>query len=158
LSIFFIDAKIGHMKRKNLIYIITIAAAAIALFIILHYRTKPATEPTNTDTGVNGSSSTIPSVTKSDNMPILQSGKEIATGQIAEGPIAEGGLGSSGVMVPALQIALRGDGYYKGPIDAKYTKEVVAAVSAYQKDHGLKMTGSVDAATIASLEKTHPKK
>ncbi|MFL6150974.1 MAG: peptidoglycan-binding protein [Ornithinibacter sp.] len=53
----------------------------------------------------------------------------------------------------ALQQTLKLAGYWDGPVDGVWTDELTAALQKLQKDLGVKVTGTVDAATIAALEK-----
>jgi LysM repeat protein len=50
-----------------------------------------------------------------------------------------------------LQVALRAQGLYLGPIDAIVGPHTVAAVRAFQRRHGLRSTGRADAATRREL-------
>ncbi len=53
----------------------------------------------------------------------------------------------------AVQQTLKLAGYWDGPVDGQWTEELTAALESLQKDLGVKVTGTVDAATIAALEK-----
>jgi len=50
-----------------------------------------------------------------------------------------------------LQVALRAQGLYRGPIDAISGPQTVAAVRAFQQSHGLHVSGIADARTRAAL-------
>src|SRR3954452_18941274 len=50
-----------------------------------------------------------------------------------------------------LQVALRAQGLYLGPIDALVGPRTVAAVRAFQRTHGLRSTGIADVRTRRAL-------
>ena len=65
---------------------------------------------------------------------------------------ASPGLASTSTpQVAGLQVALRAQGLYRGAIDAVAGPETVAAVRAFQRSHGLRVTGVADARTRAAL-------
>ena len=53
----------------------------------------------------------------------------------------------------AVQQTLKLAGYWDGPVDGQWTDELTAALEELQKDLGVPVTGTVDAATIAAMEK-----
>ena len=53
----------------------------------------------------------------------------------------------------ALQQTLKLAGYWDGPVDGMWTDALTSALEALQKDLGVKVTGTVDAATVAAFEK-----
>jgi peptidoglycan hydrolase-like protein with peptidoglycan-binding domain len=53
----------------------------------------------------------------------------------------------------AVQQTLKLAGYWTGPVDGKWTPELTAALEKFQTALGVKPTGTVDAATVAALEK-----
>lgn len=53
--------------------------------------------------------------------------------------------------IAGLQVALRAQGLYRGPIDAIAGRHTVAAVRAFQRIHGLPVTGIADARTRRQL-------
>ena len=53
----------------------------------------------------------------------------------------------------AVQQTLKLAGYWDGPVDGQWTDALTDALEELQKDLGVKVTGTVDAATIAALEK-----
>ena len=53
----------------------------------------------------------------------------------------------------ALQQTLLLAGYWDGPVDGEWTDDLTAALEELQTDLGVKPTGTVDAATVAALEK-----
>ena len=53
----------------------------------------------------------------------------------------------------AVQQTLKLAGYWDGPVDGVWTDELTGALEKLQKDLGVKVTGTVDAATVAALEK-----
>jgi LysM repeat protein len=67
--------------------------------------------------------------------------------------VAPFALGSGGrnPQTAGLQVALRAQGLYRGPIDAISGPETVAAVRAFQQQEGLRVTGLADASTRHAL-------
>ena len=53
----------------------------------------------------------------------------------------------------AVQQTLKFAGYWDGPVDGQWTEALTDALEEVQKDLGVKVTGTVDAATIAAAEK-----
>jgi murein L,D-transpeptidase YcbB/YkuD len=53
----------------------------------------------------------------------------------------------------AVQQTLKLAGYWTGPVDGQWTPELTEALKSFQTALGVKPTGTVDAATIAALEK-----
>ena len=53
--------------------------------------------------------------------------------------------------VTELQQALTERGYYTGPIDGRYSAELVAAIKAFQRDLGVPETGVIDVATLQAI-------
>ncbi|HEY5036677.1 MAG TPA: peptidoglycan-binding protein, partial [Chthoniobacterales bacterium] len=56
-----------------------------------------------------------------------------------------------GQVLENVQIALRDQGYYQGPIDGLIGPETRAALAAYQRDHDLEQTAAVDEPTLVTL-------
>ena len=54
-------------------------------------------------------------------------------------------------MLENVQLALRDQGYYHGPIDGLIGPQTQAALAAYQRDHGLVITSAVDEPTLVTL-------
>ncbi|MDT0187435.1 DUF1906 domain-containing protein [Microbacterium sp. ARD31] len=59
--------------------------------------------------------------------------------------------GSKGDRVAALQCLLRKNGRYRGKLDGRYDRDVVRAVTTYQRRHDLRRTGKADRATWMAL-------
>jgi|ERR1700677_828159 len=57
----------------------------------------------------------------------------------------------TGSIATAVQEELAGRGYYKGPIDGIVGTGTRAAISAYQRNHGLVVSGTIDTPLIRSL-------
>ncbi len=73
-------------------------------------------------------------------------------GALAAGLAAAAPAGAStNSQLAGLQVALRAQGLYTGPIDAIAGPLTVAAVRAFQRTHGLKATGLADARTRAAM-------
>jgi peptidoglycan hydrolase-like protein with peptidoglycan-binding domain len=51
-----------------------------------------------------------------------------------------------------MQADLTALGYYTGEVDGYYGPNTEAAVKAFQKDNGLKVTGEFDQATIEAID------
>lgn len=60
-------------------------------------------------------------------------------------------LGARGADATALQERLKEAGVLSGPVGAVFDRRTQAALSRYQADHGLEVTGRVDAATRESM-------
>jgi hypothetical protein len=54
-------------------------------------------------------------------------------------------------MVSAVQSDLAREGYYRGVIDGVYGPQTRVAITRYQSNHGLQVTGSLTTATLQSL-------
>src|SRR3954453_22532089 len=73
-------------------------------------------------------------------------------GVLAAAWAAAGGAGAAlNPQHAGLQVALRAQGLYLGPIDAIVGPRTVAAVRVFQRAHGLKVTGLPDTATRHEL-------
>jgi peptidoglycan hydrolase-like protein with peptidoglycan-binding domain len=53
----------------------------------------------------------------------------------------------------AVQQTLRIAGFWDGPVDGEWTPELTEALKDFQTELGVEPTGTVDATTIAALEK-----
>ena len=62
--------------------------------------------------------------------------------------------GSRGDSVRTLQAKLNALGYSVGTVDGSYGKKTAAAVSAFQQDHGLRVTGIADDNTQRAIFST----
>jgi hypothetical protein len=60
-------------------------------------------------------------------------------------------LGSHGMEVREIQQALSSQGFYRGPVDGDFGGGTLAAVSAFQRQHGLSPDGRVGAKTWEAL-------
>ena len=65
------------------------------------------------------------------------------------GALAQEAVASTAAVQQTLKIA----GFWDGPVDGQWTPELTRALTDLQTELGVKPTGSVDAATIAALEK-----
>jgi hypothetical protein len=59
-------------------------------------------------------------------------------------------------MVSAVQADLAREGYYRGVIDGVYGPQTRVAITRYQSNHGLQVTGSLTPATLQSLRLPQP--
>ena len=57
----------------------------------------------------------------------------------------------SAATISAAQRSLKKEGFYKGDIDGQMTAETQAAISEYQKNSNLNVTGTLDPATLTKL-------
>jgi LysM repeat protein len=73
------------------------------------------------------------------------------TGALAAGLAAAAPAGALNPQHAGLQVALRAQGLYLGPIDAIIGPHTVAAVRTFQRTHGLPVTGLADAQTRSEL-------
>jgi len=78
---------------------------------------------------------------------VLASLFAVAALAVAPAAIASG----RNAQTAGLQVALRAQGLYRGPIDAIAGPETVAAVRTFQRTHGLPATGLADARTRRAL-------
>jgi peptidoglycan hydrolase-like protein with peptidoglycan-binding domain/sporulation protein YlmC with PRC-barrel domain len=58
---------------------------------------------------------------------------------------------ASAMDIRSAQRELKGRGYYSGPVDGVLGARTDGALRAYQRDHGLKVTGRLDSPTVRSL-------
>ncbi len=65
------------------------------------------------------------------------------------GAIAQAATASTAALQQTLKLA----GFWDGPVDGKWTPELTTALEDFQTELGVEPTGTVDAATIAALEK-----
>jgi LysM repeat protein len=70
---------------------------------------------------------------------------------LAGGLAAASPAGAVNPQQAGLQVALRAQGLYTGPIDAIVGPLTVAAVRSFQRSHGLRVTGIADARTRAAM-------
>lgn len=59
--------------------------------------------------------------------------------------------GDRGVLVMWAQSKLMKHGYYEGPLDGRYDREVTLAVRQFQQNNHLKITGIIDRKTWNTL-------
>jgi peptidoglycan hydrolase-like protein with peptidoglycan-binding domain len=68
-----------------------------------------------------------------------------------DGPIYAYGNLLPDQVISNVQIELQQEGYYAGPINGSLDEPTRAAIATYQRDHGLNISGTVDATTVQSL-------
>jgi len=75
----------------------------------------------------------------------------VCAGALAAGLAAAAPAGATNPQHAGLQVALRAQGLYLGPIDAIVGPHTLAAVRTFQRLHGLPMTGIADVRTRREL-------
>ena len=65
------------------------------------------------------------------------------------GAIAQEAVASTAAVQQTLKLA----GFWDGPVDGEWTPELTEALKDFQTELGVEPTGTVDAATVAALEK-----
>ena len=75
----------------------------------------------------------------------------VCAGALAAGLAAAAPVGATNPQHAGLQVALRAQGLYLGPIDAIIGPRTVAAVRTFQRTHGLPATGIADVRTRREL-------
>jgi peptidoglycan hydrolase-like protein with peptidoglycan-binding domain len=75
----------------------------------------------------------------------------VLVGALAAGLMAPATAGALNPQHAGLQVALRAQGLYDGPIDAIVGPRTVAAIRSFQRTHGLRVTGLADARTRREL-------
>jgi soluble lytic murein transglycosylase-like protein len=75
----------------------------------------------------------------------------VCAGALAAGLAAAAPVGATNPQHAGLQVALRAQGLYLGPIDAIIGPHTLAAVRTFQRTHGLPATGIADARTRREL-------
>ena len=58
--------------------------------------------------------------------------------------------------ITRVQDLLRSEGFFAGPSDGVWGPKTETAVRAYQRAHGLEMTGKLDRPTLAAMEPDPP--
>jgi hypothetical protein len=53
--------------------------------------------------------------------------------------------------ISAVQSQLAGQGYYRGPVDGIYGRQTRDALTRYQSNHGLQVTGGLNSGTLQAL-------
>jgi peptidoglycan hydrolase-like protein with peptidoglycan-binding domain len=75
----------------------------------------------------------------------------VCAGALAAGLVAAASAGATNPQHAGLQVALRAQGLYLGPIDAIVGPRTLAAVRTFQRVHGLPVTGIADVRTRREL-------
>jgi peptidoglycan hydrolase-like protein with peptidoglycan-binding domain len=67
--------------------------------------------------------------------------------------MSDGSTSNASLSVPAqVQQELARDGYYQGPIDGILGPATQAAIAAYQRDNGLRVTGTINSHLLDALD------
>lgn len=97
----------------------------------------------------------VESLQKAHDLPVTGT-VDKATADALEADLAAGGGAAAQealVTTTAVQQTLRLAGFWDGPVDGEWTPELTDALKEFQTELGVKPTGTVDAATVAALEK-----
>jgi peptidoglycan hydrolase-like protein with peptidoglycan-binding domain len=97
----------------------------------------------------------VESVQKAHDLPVTGTVDKATADALEADVTAQGGVTAQEAVVTttAVQQTLRLAGFWDGPVDGEWTPELTEALEEFQKKLGVKPTGTVDAATIAALEK-----
>jgi peptidoglycan hydrolase-like protein with peptidoglycan-binding domain len=97
----------------------------------------------------------VESLQEAHDLPTTGTVDKATAAALEEDLAAEGGATAQEALVTttAVQQTLRLAGFWDGPVDGEWTPELTEALKDFQTELGVKPTGSVDAATIAALEK-----
>jgi peptidoglycan hydrolase-like protein with peptidoglycan-binding domain len=97
----------------------------------------------------------VESLQKAHDLPVTGTVDKATADALEDDLAAEGGAAAQEAVVTttAVQQTLKITGFWDGPVDGTWTPELTDALKELQTQLGVKPTGSVDAATIAAVEK-----
>ena len=92
---------------------------------------------------------------KAHNLPETGTVDKATAAALQADLLAKGGAAAdeATASTAAVQQTLRLAGYWTGPVDGNWTPELTDALKACQTALGVKPTGTVDAATVAAVER-----
>ena len=85
------------------------------------------------------------------NMTVSLTSRAAGEASPSAGPITSAPSPAPMNDVAAAQQRLKDRGYYSGPVDGAMGPRTTAALRAYQRDHGLSVTGRLDSPTASAL-------
>jgi|SRR3954452_1224504 murein L,D-transpeptidase YcbB/YkuD len=97
----------------------------------------------------------VQSLQGAHDLPVTGTVDKATAGALEADLAAGGGVAAQEALVAttAVQQTLKLAGFWDGPVDGEWTPELTAALKELQTELGVKPTGTVDAATVAALEK-----
>ena len=97
----------------------------------------------------------VQALQKAHGLPVTGTVDKATSAALQEDLAAKGGAVAqeAAASTAAVQQTLKLAGYWDGPVDGTWTPALTDALKAFQTELGVKPTGTVDAATVAALEK-----
>src|SRR5262249_29559968 len=154
----------GNVMQRSLTAVIALAAAA-GFIGLAQAQTSTTTTPSSTapSTQATAPSATAPSTTTATSpsapaypsmAPANPSAARPAPQASAQHPAAGNSFWSRNISedeVRQAQQNLQAQGLYRGPVDGKVGSQMERAVAQYQRQHGLRQTGTLDEQTMGQL-------
>ncbi len=97
----------------------------------------------------------VEALQKAHGLPVTGTVDKATAGGAPGRPAAKGGAAAQEALAStaAVQQTLKLAGFWDGPVDGQWTPALTEALKEFQTELGVKPTGTVDAATVAALEK-----